>query len=61
MAQFTAPRPRQATTLRKPRNPHVAPSLQRSAGRHGPTTGAKRQQEQQALKRTLQRFDELSP
>lgn len=61
MAQFTTPRPRQNLALRKPRNPHVAPSLQRSAGRHGPSTGAKRRQQTQALQRQLQRWDELSP
>lgn len=60
MAQFTAPRPHQSIALRKPRNPHVAPSLQRVAGRHGPTAGGRRQQAQQALKRELQR-DDLSP
>jgi hypothetical protein len=62
MAQFTSPRPSPAKpALRKPRNPHVAPSLQRAAGRHGPTNGARRQQAQQSLKRALQRWDELSP
>jgi hypothetical protein len=33
MPQFTAPRP-MLLPLRKPRNPLVAPSLQRRAGRH---------------------------
>ncbi|KAI1693100.1 hypothetical protein Ddc_23148 [Ditylenchus destructor] len=41
MAQFTTPRPRQALALRKPRNPFVALSHQRSAGRHGPQGGAR--------------------
>ncbi len=61
MAQFTAPRPRLAMTARKPRNPFVALSHGRSAGRHGPTAGGRRQQEQQALKRALQRHDDFSP
>lgn len=61
MAQFTAPRPRLAVTPRKPRNPFVASSHGRSAGRHGPTGGARRQQEHQALKRALQRHDDFSP
>lgn len=62
MAQFTSPRPRSAKpALRKPRNPHVVPSLQRAAGRHGPTNSARRQQARQGLKRELQRWDELSP
>ncbi|MBO9685757.1 hypothetical protein [Roseateles chitosanitabidus] len=61
MAQFTTPRPRQALALRKPRNPFVALSHQRSAGRHGPDGGARRQQEHLALKRELQRHDDFSP
>ncbi|OWQ86797.1 hypothetical protein CDN99_18945 [Roseateles aquatilis] len=61
MAQFITPRPRQTLTLRKPRNPFVAASHGRSAGRHGPTAGARRQQEHQALKRELQRHDDFSP
>ncbi|SEK69918.1 hypothetical protein SAMN05216359_102712 [Roseateles sp. YR242] len=60
MAKFTAPRPQQML-LRKPRNPHVAPSLNRSAGRHGPSTGARRQQAQQTLQRELRHLHELSP
>ncbi len=36
MPQFTHARPMAAKTLRKPRNPLVAPSLQRQAGRHQP-------------------------
>lgn len=34
MPQFTAPRPAAAGALRKPRNPLVAPSQFRQAGRH---------------------------
>ena len=34
MPQFTHARPLAAKALRKPRNPLVAPSLQRQAGRH---------------------------
>lgn len=34
MPQFTAPRPATAGALRKPRNPMVAPSRFRAAGRH---------------------------
>lgn len=60
MAKFSAPRPH-GFTLPKPRNPHVAPSLQRSAGRHGATAGGRRQAAQQALKRELHRLDALSP
>jgi hypothetical protein len=48
-------------TTRKPRNPFVALSHGRAAGRHGPTGGGRRQQEQQALKRALQRHDDFSP
>lgn len=61
MAKFTTPRPQQTLTMRKPRNPHVAPSLQRSAGRHGPTAGARRQQAHQSLQRELRHLHELSP
>jgi len=61
MAKFTNPRPQQTLMLRKPRNPHVAPSLQRCAGRHGPTGGARRQQAQQSLQRELRHMNELSP
>lgn len=48
MPQFTAPRPLNLS-LRKPRNPVVAPSLMRQAGRH---QGA---DERQAAQRDLQR------
>ncbi|WP_423595555.1 hypothetical protein [Roseateles sp. MS654] len=61
MAQFTAPRPRLTLAPSKPRNPFVAMSHGRAAGRHGPTTGGRRQQELQALKRELQRHDDFSP
>lgn len=36
MPQFTSPRPSAATSLRKPRNPLVAPAQLRQAGRHQP-------------------------
>ncbi|ALV08867.1 hypothetical protein [Roseateles depolymerans] len=61
MAKFTSPRAQQTLTMRKPRNPHVAPSLKRAAGRHGPCAGAKRQQAQQTLQRELRHMHELSP
>lgn len=61
MAQFTTPRPRQAQALRKPRNPFVALGHQRAAGRHGPSGGARRQQEHLSLKRELLRHDDFSP
>lgn len=38
----------------KPRNPLVAPSLRRKAGRHG--SGARRQQADAALRREVQRL-----
>ncbi len=34
MPQFTSPRPAALRSLRKPRNPIVAPALLRQAGRH---------------------------
>lgn len=37
----------------KPRNPYVAPALQRRAGEHEQSAGAKRQAEKQALKKRL--------
>ena len=37
----------------KPRNPYVAPALQRKAGEHEKSAGAKRQAEKQALKKRL--------
>lgn len=61
MAKFTSPRAQQTLTMRKPRNPHVAPALKRVAGRHGPCAGALRQQAQQTLKRELRHMHELSP
>lgn len=60
MAKFSAPRP-QGFALPKPRNPHVAPSLRRAAGRHGPTVSGRRQEAQRALQRELHRLDALSP
>ena len=38
----------------KPRNPFVAPALQRKAGEHEKSTSAKRQVEKQALKKRLE-------
>ncbi len=61
MAKFTAPRAQQTLTTRKPRNPHVAPSLKRVAGRHGPSAGGRRQQALQSLQRELRHLHELSP
>jgi hypothetical protein len=37
----------------KPRNPYVAPALQRRAGEHEKSAGAKRQADKQALKKRL--------
>lgn len=37
----------------KPRNPFVAPAMQRSAGAHGKGAGAKRQAEKRALEKHL--------
>jgi hypothetical protein len=37
----------------KPRNPYVAPALQRKAGEHARTAGAMRQAEKRALKKRL--------
>lgn len=56
MPQFTAPRP-QLLTLRKPRNPLVAPSLMRQAGRHGSGAKAQRQQANLALRKQVQQTD----
>jgi hypothetical protein len=42
----------------KPRNPLVAPSLQRRAGSHRAANGALRQQAQRALRGELQRLRE---
>ncbi len=53
MAQFIAPRP-QTLTLRKPRNPLVAPSLMRQAGRHG--GGNDRQRSQRELQQQIQQL-----
>ena len=61
MAQFITPRPRLAMTPRKPRNPFVALSHGRSAGRHGPPAGGRRPPHQPALTRALQRHDDFSP
>jgi hypothetical protein len=38
----------------KPRNPFVAPAIQRKAGEHETSASAKRQAEKQALKKRLQ-------
>lgn len=40
----------------KPRNPLVAPSLQRKAGSHRPSGGASRQQARGALRREIERL-----
>jgi hypothetical protein len=40
----------------KPRNPYVAPALQRKAGAHEKSAGARRQAEKQALNR--RRFEQ---
>jgi len=40
----------------KPRNPLVAPSLQRKAGSHRPSGGASRQQARAALRREVERL-----
>ena len=67
MPQYTSPRPTLSVQLRKPRNPLVAPSLMRQAGRHGASAAGQRQQAQQALRRELQqsarghRDDDHSP
>ena len=54
MARFIAPRP---LTLRQPkaRNPLVAPSLQRLAGRH--SDGKARQQSTRDLREQLRQLD----
>jgi hypothetical protein len=52
MPQFTSPRPINLT-LRKPRNPLVAPALLRQAGRHQSTREASRMQARQQVKRAL--------
>jgi hypothetical protein len=38
----------------KPRNPYVAPALQRKAGEHEKSASARRQAEKQALQKRLQ-------
>ena len=38
----------------KPRNPFVAPAIQRQAGEHEKSASAKRQAEKQALKKRLE-------
>lgn len=45
----------------KPRNPLVAPSLQRKAGSHRKSGGAHRQQAHAALRRELDRLIRPSP
>jgi hypothetical protein len=49
MPQFIAPRPQRGHSLRKPRNPLVAPSLQRKAGRHQDSKASQRQRARQDL------------
>ncbi len=63
MPQFTSPRPLQIAT-RKPRNPLVAPALQRQAGPHKSAhdAHAQRQQARLELRRLLrERFPDDSP
>lgn len=43
MPQFTSPRPANRVQLRKPRNPLVAPTQFRQAGRHQAPTERQRQ------------------
>ncbi len=38
----------------KPRNPYVAAAIQRKAGEHEKSPGAKRQAEKQALRKSLE-------
>ncbi len=52
MPQYTAPRPLQLT-LRKPRNPLVAPTLMRQAGRHQGLRDSQRSQVKAQLQRLL--------
>jgi hypothetical protein len=63
MPQYTSPRPLQLK-LRKPRNPLVAPALQRQAGRHQSPKDAqmRRQQARLDLRHLLrERFPDDSP
>jgi hypothetical protein len=55
MTQFTSPRP-ERLTLRKPRNPIVAPSLMRQAGRHGHNATALRQQAERVLRKEVRQL-----
>lgn len=63
MPQFTSPRPLNIK-LPKPRNPLVAPAMQRQAGKHQSRhdAHAQRQQARLALRRLLRdRFPDDSP
>ncbi|MBA4344139.1 MAG: hypothetical protein C0423_18525 [Methylibium sp.] len=60
MAQFISPRPLRLQQS-KPRNPLVAPSLMRQAGRHGGAQKTQRQSAQRALRQELQRHSDQSP
>ena len=63
MPQFTSPRPMQLS-LRKPRNPLVAPAMKRQAGRHQSPQDARtlRQQARLDLRKLLrERFPDDSP
>ena len=63
MPQFTSPRPLQIKS-RKPRNPLVAPAMQRQAGRHqnARDAHAQRHQARLELRRLLRdRFPDDSP
>lgn len=59
MSQFIAPRP-QLLRIKasKPRNPLVAPSLMRQAGRHDSSRHTQRQNAQKTLRLELQRLSE---
>lgn len=60
MPQFTSPRPQGLQLkLRKPRNPLVAPSLQRLAGRHGSASKGLRQQAKHALLKEIRQLPSI--
>ena len=60
MPQFTSPRPQGLRlSLRKPRNPLVAPSLQRQAGRHGNGPKGQRQEAKHVLLKELRQLTPL--
>ena len=63
MPQFTSPRPQglqlKLRKPRKPRNPLVAPSLQRLAGRHGTASKGLRQQAKHALLKEIRQLPSI--